>query len=200
MKKIIAVIIGVLVICTGLSIYKYNKLQLKYEASVGNVKALDDALSLKNSSFRVLQLKADQLGYFNDSILFKMDSLRKEMGIKDKNLKALQYLSSVSSKTDTLVLKDTLFRDRKINVDTIVGDAWYDIRFKLKYPNFISVTPKFISHKFVVVHSKKETINPPKKFWLFRLFQRKHTVIQVDITEQNPYIRDSVGRYVQIIK
>lgn len=200
MKKIIAVIIGVLVLVTGFSLYEYRQLQLKYETSVGNAKALDDALSLKNNSYRVLQLKADQLGYFNDSILVKMDSLRKEMGIKDKNLKALQYLSSVSSKTDTLVLKDTLFRDRKINVDTIVGDAWYDVRLKLKYPNFISVTPKFISHKFVVVHSKKETVNPPKKFWLFRLFQKKHTVVQVDIVEQSPYIKDSASRYVEIIK
>lgn len=84
MKKIIAVIIGVLVLVTGFSLYKCGKLQLKYETSISNVKALDDALSLKNSFYRVLQLKTDQLGYFNDSILVRMDSLRKEMGIKDK--------------------------------------------------------------------------------------------------------------------
>lgn len=200
MKNIVLVLIGVLVIIAGVSLYKCRQLQLKYEVSISNVKALDDALALKNNSLRVLQLKVNQLDYFKDSILVKMDSLRKELGVKDKNLKALQYIASTSSKTDTIVLTDTVFRNNKVNVDTLIGDAWYNIRIKLKYPNMIAVTPRFISSKYVVIHGKRETINPPKKWWLLRLFQKKHTVVTVDVVEESPYVKDSIRRFVEIIK
>lgn len=47
---------------------------------------------------------------------------------------------------------------------------------------------------------KKETVSAPKKCWLLRLFQKKHKVVQVDIEEKNPYVRDTQSRYVEIIK
>lgn len=129
-----------------------------------------------------------------------MDSIRKVQGIKDKDVKVLQYISSKAEKTDTLILKDTVFVKNMAQVDTVIGDAWYSMRFRLKYPYYIAVTPKFLSQKYITVYMKKETVNPPKKCWLLRLFQKKHKVIMVNVHEQNPYITDSVSRFVEIVK
>ena len=51
-----------------------------------------------------------------------------------------------------------------------------------------------------MVNKKKETINPPKKFFLFRWFQRKHTILEVNMVEKNPYIENKNNRFIEIIK
>jgi hypothetical protein len=70
----------------------------------------------------------------------------------------------------------------------------------LKYPSSISVKPELKSEKYVVVSTKRETVNPPKKFFLWRLFQRKHTILNVDIVEKNPYVQNESSKFVKIVK
>ena len=155
--------------------------------------------SLKEEN-RVFKFTVGQLNYYNDSILQKMNEVRKELKVKDKNLKQLQYLLSVSTKKDTVLFTDTIFRDKSLALDTIIGDKWYNIRLGLKYPNLITTNPTFISEKYIIVNKKKETINPPKKFFLFRWFQRKHWVMEVNIKEKNPYIKEVNNKFVEIIE
>ena len=119
--------------------------------------------------------------------------------VKDKNLKSVQYITSTLSRVDTITLKDTIFK-KPLKVDTVIGDKWYNAKIVLSYPSTIIVNPTFKSEKNIVVSTKKETVNPPKKFWLFRLFQKKHTVIKVDIIEKNPYVSNEENRYIEIIK
>lgn len=155
--------------------------------------------SLKNEN-RVFKFTIEQLNYYNDSILEKMNGIRKELKIKDKNLKQIQYLLSEATKKDTTVFKDTLFRESSLNIDTLIGDKWYNIRLGLKYPNLITTSPTFISEKYIIVNKKKETVNPPKKFFLFRWFQKKHWVMEVNIKEKSPYIREVDNKFVEIIE
>ena len=119
--------------------------------------------------------------------------------VKDKNLKSVQYITSTLSRVDTITLKDTIFK-KPLKVDTVIGDKWCNAKIVLSYPSTIIVNPTFKSEKNIVVSTKKETVNPPKKFWLFRLFQKKHTVIKVDIIEKNPYVSNEENRYIEIIK
>ena len=122
------------------------------------------------------------------------------MKIKDSKLKSLQYISSNFTKSDTIILKDTVFKDERIGIDTLLSDEWYSINVGLRYPSSITVTPKFKSEKTVIVSAKKETVNPPKRFFLFRWFQKKHIVLHVNVIEKNPYIEDQDNRYVEIVK
>ena len=181
----------------------YNRNQdLKEEISVSmsNQKAfIAENSSLKEEN-RVFKFTVEQLNYYNDSILQKMNDVRKELKIKDSNLKQMQYLSSVSTKKDTVLFTDTVFRDKSLALDTIIGDKWYNIRLGLKYPNLIYTKPTFISEKYIIVNKNKETINPPKKFFLFRWFQRKHWVMEVHIKEKNPYIKEVNNKFVEIIE
>ena len=186
----------------GIGIYIWNERQdLKKEVCTlrNNQKAfIAENSSLKDES-RAFKFTIEQLNYYNDSILQKMNDVRKELKIKDKNLKQLQYLLSVSTKKDTVLFTDTVFRDKSLALDTIIGDKWYNIRLGLKYPNLIYTEPTFTSEKYIIVNKKKETVNPPKKFFLFRWFQRKHWIMEVHIKEKNPYIKEIDNKFVEII-
>ena len=186
----------------GIGIYIWNERQdLKKEVCTlrNNQKAfIAENSSLKNES-RAFKFTIEQLNYYNDSILQKMNNVRKELKIKDKNIKQLQYLLSVSTKKDTILFTDTIFRDKSLALDTVIGDKWYNIRLGLKYPNLIYTEPTFTSEKYIIVNKKKETVNPPKKFFLFRWFQKKHWVMEVHIKEKNPYIKEIDNKFVEII-
>ena len=202
--KYIRIIVSALLVSLAIGSYVlYNKNQsLKEELSISisNEKTfIAENSSLKNEN-RVFKFTVEQLNYYNDSILQKMNEVRKELKIKDDNLKQMQYLLSEATKKDTIVFRDTLFREPSLNIDTLIGDKWYNIRLGLKYPNLITTNPTFISEKYIIVNKKKETINPPKKFFLFRWFQRKHWVMEVYIKEKNPYIKEVNNKFVEIIE
>ena len=203
-KKYIRIRVIVLTSLLAVSTYIfYNRSQnLKEEllVSMSNQKAfIAENSSLKEEN-RAFKFTVEQLNYYNDSILQKMNDVRKELKIKDNNLKQMQYLLSVSTKKDTVFFTDTIFKDKGLALDTIIGDKWYNIRLGLKYPNLIYTKPTFTSEKYIIVNKKKETINPPKKFFLFRWFQRKHWVMEVHIKEKNPYIKEINNKFVEIIE
>ena len=204
MTKYIKIIIAALIVSLSIGSYilytKNQSLKDELSISVSNEKAfIAENSSLKDEN-RVFKFTIEQLNYYNDSILQKMNKVRKELKIKDKDLKQMQYLLSEATKKDTIVFRDTLFREPTLDIDTIIGDKWYSIRLGLKYPNLITTNPTFISEKYIIVNKKKETINPPKKFFLFRWFQRKHWVMEVNIKEKNPYIKEVNNKFVEIIE
>lgn len=202
--KYIKIIKSILIVSLFIGSYiLYNNNQnLKEELSISlsNEKAfISENSSLKNEN-RAFKFTVEQLEYYNDSILKKMNEVRKELNVKDKDLGAMQYILSEASKTDTVEFRDTIFSIPTLHIDTMLGDKWYQINLELRYPNKIITTPKFISEKFVIINYKKETINPPKKCWLLRLFQKKHKVIRVEVVEKNPYIENKQHRFIEIIK
>ena len=198
--------IGIVISVSLLAISTYtlytNNKKLKEEISISmsNQKAfIAENSSLKEEN-RVFKFTIEQLNHYNDSILQKMNEVRKELKIKDKDLKQMQYLLSEAQKKDTIVFRDTLFREPTLKIDTLLGDRWYQMKLELRYPSTIITEPKFVSEKYVIVDYKKETINPPKKCWLLRLFQKKHKVVEVNIVEKNPYIENKQQRFIEIVE
>ena len=203
-SKYINIIIAVLIVSLSIGSYilytKNQRLQEELSVSISNEKAfIAENSSLKNEN-RVFKFTVEQLNYYNDSILEKMNEVRKELKIKDGDLKQMQYLLSEATKKDTIVFRDTLFREPTLDIDTLVGDKWYQMRLGLKYPSTITTDPKFVSEKYIMVDYKKETINPPKKCWLLRLFQKKHTILEVNVVEKNPYIENKQQRFIEIVE
>lgn len=199
MKKFIIGLIVLLVCSLIYMVHQNRTLTAKYETSIENIKAYDSQLSGLNNSNKVFKLTIDQLNYFKDSILIKMNEVRKELNIKDSKIKQMQYQLSHIEKPDSIILKDTVFVE-SFKLDTIIGDEWANTHLIMKYPNYIKFTPKFKLESFLFVESKKETVNPPKKFFLFRWFQRKHTVLNVTVKESNPYVETDEQKFVEIIK
>ena len=201
-KKWLTIVL--LIILPILSFFTYNlykqniRLQENLSVAIANEKAyISENSSLKEES-RVFKFTVDQLTYYNDSLTQSMEKVRKELKIKDKNIKQMQYLLSEASKRDTIVFRDTIFTN-SVSIDTIVGDKWYNLKLRLRYPSTVIADPTFVSEKYIMVSMRKETIDPPKKNWLLRLFQKKHRVAEVEVVEKNPYINSEKQRFIEII-
>lgn len=179
---------------------RIDSLKEDLSISIANEKALFADNDSLNNKGRTLQLTVEQLNYINDSIIIKMNEVRKELKIKDRNIKELEYQLFEAKKTDTLIFRDTLFRNSELKIDTTLRDKWYSLNLKLEYPSTVIASPKFISERYVVQSLRKETIKPPKKCWLGRLFQKKHKIIETVVIEKSPYIINKQEKYIKIIE
>lgn len=195
-------LIAVIIVLSAVIVAEWQQVEYanqKWETAEANVKAYSSELSITGNKNIALQLTVDQLEYFSDSVLQALDVTRKALKVKDNNLKALQAVKSSFSKRDTLVLRDTLFKEPTLAIDTLLGDVWYTLQLGLHYPSMIAVKPEFKSEKHIIVSTKKETVNPPKKFFLLRWFQKKHLVVHVDVVEKNPYVDGETSKYIEIV-
>ena len=178
---------------------KIRVLESKLEISTTNESILLNQFDSLNSYNKELQLNIEQLKYSNNITLDKLNKVRKELNIKDKELQKLQYQLSISNKTDTVVYRDTIFKE-DIKLDTLIKDDWYSLNLDLEYPSTIIVNPKFKSEKYVVTSLKKEIKGTPKKCWLGRIFQKKHNVVRVEVVEKSPYIETKEQIFINIDK
>lgn len=198
-KYIAVVLIIILGAITFVQYENVKSLKSELLVSKNNEKAyVAENTELKEKNI-VFKFTVDQLNYLNDSLTLKINEVRKELNIKDKNLEQMQYLLSIAQKTDTIRVRDTIFIDNTLNVDTLIGDEWYNIRLGLKYPNLITATPTFKSEKYIIASSRREPIDPPKNCAIARLFQKKHTIVEVEVIERNPYIKNKQQRFIEII-
>lgn len=162
-----------------------------YEASLSE----KDSITTNN---RMLSFTIKELRSFNDSITNELLNTSKKLKIKEKELVSLYYIKSQSLRVDTILAKDTIFiKDFKL--DTVLRDNWYSLNLNLKYPNSLIVSPSFTSEKHIIVHSKK-IIRKPSKCFFIRWFQKRDVVIEVEIIEKNPYIKETQNKFIDILK
>ena len=204
LKQITYLIIIILFLILSLFsfvIYKKYKTTLKdYEIEVNNNKVYEVENSIIKQKAIVLNLTIEQLNYTNDSISYKLNTARKNLKIKDKEIESLQYYSETFNKVDTIILtQDTIFV-KDLKIDTTITEPFYTCKLQLTYPNKVIIEPSFINEKLIFVASKKETIKPPKKYWLCRQFQKKHTILTIDVVDTNPYIKTNKSRFINILK
>lgn len=192
---IIGLIIAFFTVFIGL---KYIKLEKSYNQAVQNNKAYESQLNMVNEENKAFQFTIDQLEYINDNSIRQMDSLRRELGIKDKKLKQMGKIKEYVYITDSITVHDTIFGDPEFKLDTCLGDEWYHNHLYLEYPNRISSTIDINTDQNVLLYTTRETINPPKKTWIGRLFQRKHDVYNVTVIESNPYVQIKENKFVII--
>lgn len=178
---------------------KIKTLENKLEISTNNESLLLSQFDSLNSYNKELQLNIEQLEYSNNTTLDKLNKVRKELNVKDKELQKLQYQLSISNKTDTVIYRDTIFKEG-IKLDTLIKDDWYSLNLDLEYPSTIVVNPEFKSEKYVVTSLKKEIKGTPKKCWLGRIFQKKHNVVRVEVVEKSPYIETKEQVFINIIE
>lgn len=195
---VFSLLVGTLRTCHSLNVYK-----AEYERELNNIKAYAQYNDSLNTSVRQFRMTIDELEYLNDSINNKLLETTKELKIKEKNLKYLQYQVSLAHKTDTIKIgTDTIFKEivKEHPIDTTIGDYWYNLNLKLNYPSTIVTTPQFRSEKHVIISAKKEYVNKPSKIFFIRWFQKKRTVVAVDIIEKNPYIDNKENRFIEVVQ
>ena len=201
MKKNIPLILTALVVILGLVIVMMvthiRNIEQQLDYATLNNKAYEARMFNLAKSQHEFNLTIDQLRYTNDSIVRQLLEAKDELGIKDKNIRRLEHLSTTFTNTDTLYISDTVFV-RDTYIDTTLGDEWMRTHLILNYPNEIWVESTAKSSKDVIVHASRETIKPPKKFFLLRWFQKKHTVIKVNVVESNPHIISEDNVFIKV--
>ena len=200
-KLFIALILFIMVLIGFTYLYfrqakKYEKLYLKELQNVEAYQIQNDTLSNTNKLF---EYTINQLSISKDSLDERIAKLTKELKIKNKNIQQLQYSKDVITKTDTIIFTDTIFKEH-IVIDTLLSDPWYSISFSLRHPSYIKVTPQFMSEKVGVIHTSKEYNKPRSKWWIKRIFQKKHTVINVTVEEKSPYVQNKSFKLIKIVK
>ena len=196
--SIVAAIIVGLGTTTAVMSNRINKLNCEIAEATTNIKAYElENSALKDDTIE-FQYTIEQLNYSKDSLNQKINKLRKELKIKDKDIQKLQYIVSENSKKDSVFIHDTIFRE-KVKVDTTMGDNWSKLHLQLEFPNIVVANYSFRNESLVTTYLKKETIDPPHKCALIRLFQKKHKVIHVEIHEQNPYCETKEQKFINIV-
>ena len=186
--------------------FQYEKIQqLNTEllVSENNNKAYEaERDSLRTNAIQ-FQFTIDQLNYSKDSLVERVNEIRKQLKIKDKQINELQYFASVNSKVDTIYLKehsvDTVFQ-KGVAIDTLIGDDWSRLAIHAEYPNILGVEYSFRNETLVVAHDSRVTVDPPKKCWLGRLFQKKQTIVEIEVVQENPYCTNKEEKFIKIVK
>ena len=182
---------------------RLETLRGEYANVMNNYKAYDELLARRLDSANArnyeLKLTKEQLEYSQDSVVRKLDEVRKELDIKTKNLERLEYIESVTVRHDSIFTTDTIFIDG-VDVDTTLADVWRVVRVRLGYPNRVVVDTEFKNELSVVVSSEKQTIKPPSKIFFIRWFQKKQVMVKIDVVDANPYASVKEQRFVEIVK
>lgn len=189
MKKYI--VITTIIVIVGLIVYSIfltlsnTKLNESLRLYDTNFKALSlEKDSLKNEAL-MYKFSTEQLEYINDSIITDLNNTRKQLAIKDKELLQMQYIKTEIHTKDSILIKDTIFRESFVGLDTTIRDRWHTVAVSLK-PDKLTIDAKYISELQVFAKSSKEVLGTPKKCFVGRIFQKKYKVIRVEVYDINP--------------
>lgn len=196
---LIKIILGLVIVLLLVgSIFKISNLNKEIKTYDNNFKALNLELDKSKEDAMAYRFNAEQLEYLNDSIIIELNNIRKELKIKDKELKQLQNIKTEVYIKDSVFVRDTIFKDSFVKLDTVLTNTWYNTQVILEYPNKIKLNMMYRSDISVIASSKKEIIGTPKKCWLGRVFQKKHKVIRVDVRDANPYSEIKENKFIII--
>jgi len=100
MKTKLILVLGVVVMALGLMLtllmLRFQMLQNEYSNAMNNYKAYDELLARRldsaNAKNYELKLTKEQLEYSQDSVIQKLNEVRKELKIKQKNIERLEYI------------------------------------------------------------------------------------------------------------
>lgn len=188
----LSILLLISIVFAYLTFKKNIDLKDKWSVSENNYKA-------SNKKNLVYELTLSQLSNSKDSLDIKISEFKRKSKLKDDKIKSLMIIIDSLNKKDTITFKDTIFI-KDLKVDTIIGDKWIKKHLILEYPNKIIINENIYNEKNISWSNKRETIKPPYKFFLWRWFQAKQTVVEINIEDLNPYFKTKEFKYNTIIK
>lgn len=193
---ILGVIIIILLLLLTASRCAYEKARNERDTYAANAKAYAADATAQKGEAIVFKMRARDLQESMDTLFMRIDSIRKAAKIRKSQLKEAHWRETVVERIDTVWLTDSIFISC---IDTTLSDGWVETRISVTPPNELSVGTKVRNETTLLVRSRRETVKPPRKFPLFRLFQRKHTIVEVESIEGNPHCIEKGRRHVEII-
>ena len=196
-KAISGLCVGLL-LCWGITLHNQNKkLSQSLETAQNNIEAYQGLLSDSQQASNVLKLTVEQLQNSKDSILHKLDSVRKELKIKPKQIHTAatqtQVLNVIGSKGvgGNIIVKDSIYTDSIL----------YNPLTKVKYTignDTVNIAIDLRNEQYLYVYTKREYKN--KKDFFKRLFTldfKKVTKYKYNIVNTNDLLKSKDVRIVE---
>lgn len=202
-KTLLSLLAGLLVVFS-INIYKQNKrLSKSLETAQNNIEAYQGILNGSQQANNVLKLDMSQLQNVNDSLIQKIDSVRKELKLKPKVIRTTatqtQTIYVTASKgvrgQDIIktIQKDTVYKD------TILINPLTKIDYTIG-KDTVSVNLDIKNQQFLYVYKKRQYKN--KKSFIKRLFTldfKKVDMYKYQIVNTNDIIKTSDVRVIESI-
>lgn len=199
--RIIEFLGSLLIILGSFIIFKNNqRLRNDLDISKQNIETLLQVRDTLESSNKALLINVELLNNSNDSIIKELNNTRKSLKIKDKEIESLHKINSEIHRVDSLIVRDTIFSEPDICIDTTLYDYWGFTNIFLKYPSFINVESVMDSDLSIYTFYRKEPIKKPKKTKIGRFFQKKRKVLEMEVVENNPNIVIKQSKFIKVIK
>lgn len=199
--KIIEFLGSLLIILGSFIIFKNNqRLRNDLDISKQNIETLLQVRDTLESSNKALLINVELLNNSNDSIVKELNNIRKSLKIKDKEIESLHKINSEIHRVDSLIVRDTIFSEPDICIDTTLYDYWGFTNIFLKYPSFINVESVMDSNLSIYTFYRKEPIKKSKKTKIGRFFQKKRKVLEMEVVENNPNIVIKQSKFIKVIK
>lgn len=200
-KAILSLSAGFLLLW-GVSTYKENKsLSERLELAQNNIEAYQGALNGSQQAFNVLKLDMNKLSEQNDSLLHKLDEVRKEKKIKSSELntaatqtQTLDVIKSKGVRGDIItILKDTIYTDTLQYND--LTKVYYSIG-----TDSVSIALDVKNTQYLYIYKKKQYKN--KKNFIKRLLTfdwKKETKYKYEIVNTNDLLNTEDVRIVESV-
>ena len=196
-KAISGLCVGLL-LCWGITLHNQNKkLSQSLETAQNNIQAYQGLLSDSQQASNVLKLTVEQLQNSKDSVLHKLDSVRKELKIKPKQIHTAatqtQVLNVIGSKGvgGNIIVKDSIYTDSIL----------YNPLTKVKYTignDTVNIAIDLRNEQYLYVYTKREYKNKKNFFKrLFTLDFKKVTKYKYDIVNTNDLLKSKDVRIVE---
>lgn len=196
-KAISGLCVGLL-LCWGITLHNQNKkLSQSLETAQNNIEAYQGLLSDSQQASNVLKLTVKQLQNSKDSILHKLDSVRKELKIKPKQIHTAatqtQVLNVIGSKGvgGNIIVKDSIYTDSIL----------YNPLTKVKYTignDTVNIAIDLRNEQYLYVYTKREYKNKKNFFKrLFTLDFKKVTKYKYNIVNTNDLLKSKDVRIVE---
>lgn len=193
-KIVVISIIGLLVATIFVQQHQLNDKKTEINRLYNNIQAYEQIVDNTEQNSRVLQLTINELNNSKDSLLRQVQDIKKELKVKDKNLKQAQVINTV--------IKDTITKP-------ITVDRDFDETLKLNSLTTIKVTrtDSILTAKLHIQNVQTLFVEE-KKVWknkykngLIRFFHfdfKKIRVKNYQIKNSNPLIKVMDTRIIEI--
>ena len=202
-KALLSLLVGLLVVFS-INIYKQNKrLSKSLEMAQNNIEAYQGILNGSQQANNVLKLDMSQLQNVNDSLIQKIDSVRKELKLKPK------VIRTTATQTQTIYVTASKWVSGQDIIKTIQKDTVYKDTIlinpltKIDYTigkDTVSVNLDIKNQQFLYVYKKRQYKN--KKSFIKRLFTldfKKVDMYKYQIVNTNDIIKTSDVRVIESI-
>lgn len=159
-----------------------------------NIQAYEQIVSSKEENNRVLQLTINELNNSKDSLIQQVNKVKKELKVKDKNLKQVQVINTVIKDTITKVIT----RDRDFS-ETLKLNPLTTIKVN-RTDSILTAKIDIQNQQILFVEEKKVYKNKYKNGWVrfWHFDWRRICIRKYQIENSNPLIRVTDTRIVEL--